>query len=662
MKRTIAILLSFIMVLCSIPFVANAADNEETIIPQIEINEENFPDEEFRKFVSETYDTDQDGFITKEDKRSENGIDIQNMDVKSLEGYELLFEVDIAEPSIYLKNTQVTEFKAIAPLKKIAIYSTPLEKIDVSDCEHLSELALDDTNISELDVTNNIELTYLHIFRNHLRYVDLSKNTNLFSLGGGRHTVQENYTYSKELQSVFLDMNNVVDNISKVTIEDTDDYTYDSKTGIVTLLNPYAEVVYSYNVGWITFPDDTMEVTVTGILSDADYTKVDEAIANIPADLTVYTEETVTVLNKAVNAVVNGKNITEQDIVDNYAKAINDAIANLEYKPADYAKVNEAIEKMPTDLTVYTEETVNVLNEAVNAVVNGKNITEQDIVDNYAKAINEAIASLEYKPADYAKVNEAIANIPTDLTVYTEETVNALNKAVNAVVNGKNITEQNTVDSYAQAINDAIKNLEYKPADYAKVNEAIANIPADLTVYTEETVTVLNEAVNAVINDKNITEQAVVDSYAQAINNAIANLEYKPADYANVNEAIANIPADLAVYTEETVTVLNEAVNAVEYDKNIIEQDIVDEYAKQIENAIAGLVILEIPEEPVTEIPKNEEQTTEPTTNKDTSSKSPETGAPSLAMPLIASLFILICLALVFCNKKSKNKEIEANE
>ena len=46
---------------------------------------------------------------------------------------------------------------------------------------------------------------------------------------------------------------------------------------------------------------------------------------------------------------------------------------------------------------------------AVNAVVRDKNITEQSEVDAMAKAIEDAIAALQYKDADYTKVDAAIA-------------------------------------------------------------------------------------------------------------------------------------------------------------------------------------------------------------------------------------------------------------
>mgnify|MGYP000103238540 FL=1 len=50
---------------------------------------------------------------------------------------------------------------------------------------------------------------------------------------------------------------------------------------------------------------------------------------------------------------------------------------------------------------------------------------------------------------------------------------NAVEDAINAVVRGKTIAEQTTVDGYAAAIENAINALEYKDADYTKVDAAI---------------------------------------------------------------------------------------------------------------------------------------------------------------------------------------------
>ena len=130
-------------------------------------------------------------------------------------------------------------------------------------------------------------------------------------------------------------------------------------------------------------------------------------------------------------------------------------------EPADYSAVEAAMAAIPTDLTVYTDKSVAALNTAVDGVVKGKAFVSQANVDAMAQAIKDAIAALQYKGADYTKVDEAIAK------------ANALNKdnckdftgveaAVNAVVRGKNITEQAEVDAMAKAIEDAINALDWK--------------------------------------------------------------------------------------------------------------------------------------------------------------------------------------------------------
>ena len=101
---------------------------------------------------------------------------------------------------------------------------------------------------------------------------------------------------------------------------------------------------------------------------------------------------------------------------------------------------------------------------AVNAVVRGKNITEQGEVDAMAKAIEDALAALQYKDADYTKVDAALAKANA-LKKDDYKDFSAVESAVNAVVRGKNITEQGEVDAMAKAIEDALAALQYKDAD-----------------------------------------------------------------------------------------------------------------------------------------------------------------------------------------------------
>ena len=139
----------------------------------------------------------------------------------------------------------------------------------------------------------------------------------------------------------------------------------------------------------------------------ADYTKVDEAIANAKKiDANLYSNYSI--VEDTINAVDHAKSKQEQVTVDSYADAINKAISELKYKDADYTKVNEVKAKVPSDLSVYTDETVKTLKDALALVEEGKNITEQTTVDGYADAINKAIEGLVKKNKDY-KVTEGEA-------------------------------------------------------------------------------------------------------------------------------------------------------------------------------------------------------------------------------------------------------------
>lgn len=70
--------------------------------------------------------------------------------------------------------------------------------------------------------------------------------------------------------------------------------------------------------------------------------------------------------------------------------------------------------------------------------------------------------------------------------------------------------------------------LRYLDADYSKVEAAIAKAKA-LNKNEYKDFTKVEEAVNAVVRGKNITEQAEVDAMAKVIEDAIAALERKPA-------------------------------------------------------------------------------------------------------------------------------------
>ena len=205
----------------------------------------------------------------------------------------------------------------------------------------------------------------------------------------------------------------------------------------------------------------TQNIAMTYLHLPADYTKVDEAIAKANA-LNKDNYKDFSAVEAAVKAVVRDKNITEQSEVDAMAKSIEDAIAALQYKDADYTKVDAAIAKANA-LNKDNYKDFTGVEAAVNAVTRGKNLTEQSEVDVMAKAIEDAIAALQYKDADYTKVDAAIAKANA-LNKNDYKDFSGVEAAVKAVVRGKNITEQSEVDKMAKTIEDAIAALEKKPA------------------------------------------------------------------------------------------------------------------------------------------------------------------------------------------------------
>ena len=211
----------------------------------------------------------------------------------------------------------------------------------------------------------------------------------------------------------------------------------------------------------ITADAATHTQTIAMTYLPADYTKVDAAIDKANA-LNKDEYKDFTAVEAAVNAVVRDKNITEQSEVDAMEKAIEDAIAALQYKDADYTKVDAAIAKANA-LNKDNYKDFTGVEAAVKAVVRGKNITEQSQVDKMAKAIEDAIAALQYKDADYTKVDAAIAKANA-LNKNDYKDFSGVETAVKAVVRGKNITEQSEVDKMAKTIEDAIAALEKKPA------------------------------------------------------------------------------------------------------------------------------------------------------------------------------------------------------
>ena len=135
----------------------------------------------------------------------------------------------------------------------------------------------------------------------------------------------------------------------------------------------------------------------------ADYSSIEEAKNKISLDLDFYTKETTSKLNNAILNVTYGLSKAKQKEVLAMSKAIEDAIAGLEYN-VNYSEVQKTINKANSLIKTDYED----FSSVENAVNSASAITEESSDEEIVSAIcmiRDAVAGLKYKQADYSMVD-----------------------------------------------------------------------------------------------------------------------------------------------------------------------------------------------------------------------------------------------------------------
>lgn len=113
----------------------------------------------------------------------------------------------------------------------------------------------------------------------------------------------------------------------------------ENKRVLLTLPDGGQTLVTAYGVRIVTFLPRGLDVETISVSSgDADYSAVEAALAKVPDDLSLYTQESVGVLQVAIDEIVWGLDATRQAEVDAMAQAVEDALAGLEKKQAESSK------------------------------------------------------------------------------------------------------------------------------------------------------------------------------------------------------------------------------------------------------------------------------------------------------------------------------------
>ena len=180
----------------------------------VAIDEQNFPDENFRDYVSQNFDNNSNQFLSDKEILAATKIDVSGKGITSMKGLEYfteltelycqinnLTELDVSNCtklitlscsdngltaldvskcteltllSCYGNNLTELNVSSLEKLELLYCYKNNLTELDVSKCTELTELDCSENNLTELDVSKCTELTYLGCFNNSLSEIDLS--------------------------------------------------------------------------------------------------------------------------------------------------------------------------------------------------------------------------------------------------------------------------------------------------------------------------------------------------------------------------------------------------------------------------------------------------------------------------------------------------------
>ena len=144
------------------------------------IDETNFPDTNFRNYVSTNVDSNNDGILQQSEADKVFTINIKNKSITSLKGVEHFTKLE----KLYAIQNRLTDIDVShnTNLTSLDLSSNQLTDIDVSHNTNLTRLDLEFNQLTDIDVSHNTNLTSLYLHDNKLTDIDVSANTTLTDL------------------------------------------------------------------------------------------------------------------------------------------------------------------------------------------------------------------------------------------------------------------------------------------------------------------------------------------------------------------------------------------------------------------------------------------------------------------------------------------------
>ena len=354
----------------------------------------------------------------------------------------------------------------------------------------------------------------------------------------------------------------------------------------------------------------TLTKAITIAEEDADLTGIDNALVNVPEDLSAYKNaDVLEALVEAAEALKAEAGMTEerQGLVNGLVVAMNEVIERLDgtsedTEAADLGALAEAISKVPTDLGKYESDIAAAVTEkiaaAAEALAEKADLTadDQGMADALADALETAVEALDSKTAVNSGLDRIMSLISgLDASEYTEE---SWAKVADALEAAKAVKAD--PDAAAEDMDAALSDLL---AAFGGLEYGIQKLHLETAIQAAESIlekakdyvadaAALEAAVEAgknVLIDADASQEEV-NNAAYAILDELAKLA-KKADLTSLESLVEAAKGLLkGNYTEDSLAGLEEAIRqaeAVIATQDRTDSDISDAYADIIDAIIS---------------------------------------------------------------------------
>ena len=140
---------------------------------------------------------------------------------------------------LYAGNNQLTSLNVSnnAALEELVVNQNQLTSVDLSGLTALKQLDVSRNNLSSLNISNNTALTHLLIYNNRLSIVDVSNSVALAVLDADDILVRTNVAPLALTSNITYDFSGLGFIKDDQTINNTDQYSYNSNSKILTVNN-----------------------------------------------------------------------------------------------------------------------------------------------------------------------------------------------------------------------------------------------------------------------------------------------------------------------------------------------------------------------------------------------------------------------------------------